>query len=156
MARKLFQLIPIPLLCGVGAASCRCSCSLPPCKAPVLTSCFLVRSRTAQPTQTGNLNHYMDSSHAMPAGISSPSSHNPCKPTDRCVWHPKWTRTARGGKNEPLRGLVSASLCLVRSAWMLFVLVVAEGCFIFIFLTPLYTYSFSLFISHFWLGSGFI
>lgn len=54
----------------------------------------------------GSLNHYMHSSHAMPTRISSPSSHNPCEPTDWCVWHPKWTETARGGKTSHSEGLL--------------------------------------------------
>lgn len=53
-----------------------------------------------------SLNHYMDSSHAMPTRISSPSSRNPCEPTDWCVWHPKWTETARGGKTSHSEGLL--------------------------------------------------
>lgn len=54
-----------------------------------------------------SLNLYMDSSHAMPTRISSPSSHNPCEPADWCVWHPKWTETARGGKKRATpRGLL--------------------------------------------------
>ncbi len=65
-----------------------------------------VSSSGATADTDSSMNHYMDSSHAVPTRISSPSSHKPCKHADWCVWHPKWTETARGGKTSHSEGLL--------------------------------------------------
>lgn len=87
-------------------------------RAPVLTSCFVVGRQEPESL------HGFQSCIARQDFISKQSQS--LRTRRLMCLAPEMNRNSKRWKKEPLRRLVSASLCLVRSACMLFVSVVSE------------------------------